>query len=160
MRALHAEAKSESWAECRGRVSSEFNGNAAPSSITLIPSILEKVPVLLFAGDQDFICNYMGIESLIQGMTWSGATGLGVSRHLLLFCHVAEACLLDCEDRGILSARQSCWDVGVFSESHLCQSMCSTVLFSSPIWAYKYGLISFSTPRTWLHTMFLTQRMT
>ncbi|KAF7965395.1 hypothetical protein HWV62_9059 [Athelia sp. TMB] len=77
VRALHAEAKSESWAECRGRVSSEFNGNAAPSSITLIPSILEKVPVLLFAGDQDFICNYMGIESLIQGMTWSGATGLG-----------------------------------------------------------------------------------
>ncbi|KZP21532.1 alpha beta-hydrolase [Athelia psychrophila] len=77
VRALHADAKSESWAECRGRVSGEFNGNAAPSAITLLPSILEKIPILLFAGDQDFICNYMGIESMIQAMTWGGATGLG-----------------------------------------------------------------------------------
>lgn len=82
VRALHADAKSESWAECRGRVSSEFNGNAAPSGITLLPGILEKIPILLFAGDQDFICNYMGIESMIQAMTWGGATGLGVSRCL------------------------------------------------------------------------------
>ena len=34
--------------------------------------------VLLFAGDQDLICNYVGIENLIQAMTWNGATGLGV----------------------------------------------------------------------------------
>lgn len=35
--------------------------------------------MLLFAGDQDFICNYMGIESMMQAMTWNGGTGLGVS---------------------------------------------------------------------------------
>jgi hypothetical protein len=34
--------------------------------------------VLIFAGDQDFICNYMGLESMIQAMTWNGGTGLGV----------------------------------------------------------------------------------
>lgn len=33
---------------------------------------------MLFAGDQDFICNYMGIESLIQNMEWNGEKGLGV----------------------------------------------------------------------------------
>ena len=41
--------------------------------------MLEKIPVMLFAGDQDFICNYMGIETMIQGMEWNGETGLGVS---------------------------------------------------------------------------------
>lgn len=32
---------------------------------------------MLFAGDKDFICNYVGIEALISALTWNGATGLG-----------------------------------------------------------------------------------
>lgn len=39
--------------------------------------MLERVPVMLYAGDQDFICNYVGIESLIQNMEWLGSQGLG-----------------------------------------------------------------------------------
>jgi carboxypeptidase D len=78
--ALHATAKSESWAECRGRIGQEMH-NSSPSSVELIPKVLERIPVLLFAGDQDFICNYMGIESMIKAMTWNGGTGLGVSHH-------------------------------------------------------------------------------
>ena len=37
-----------------------------------------RVPVLIFAGDQDLICNYVGLENTIQALTWNGATGLGV----------------------------------------------------------------------------------
>lgn len=44
----------------------------------LLPTVLERIPVLLFAGDQDFICNYMGIESTIKSLTWNGEKGLGV----------------------------------------------------------------------------------
>lgn len=44
--------------------------------------------MLLFAGDQDFICNYVGIESMIQAMSWNGGTGLGVS--CLSFGYVEE----------------------------------------------------------------------
>lgn len=44
-----------------------------------MPGLLEQIPILLFAGDQDFICNYVGIENLIQAMTWNGEKGLGVS---------------------------------------------------------------------------------
>lgn len=47
------------------------------SAITLIPEILEKIPIMLFAGDQDLICNYVGIEALISALTWNGGTGLG-----------------------------------------------------------------------------------
>lgn len=35
--------------------------------------------MMLFAGDQDLICNYVGIESMVQSMTWNGEKGLGVS---------------------------------------------------------------------------------
>ncbi|KAG2740240.1 alpha/beta-hydrolase [Suillus brevipes Sb2] len=77
VRALHAEDKPESWVECSGRVSDELHECLSPSSITLLPSVLEKIPVLLFAGDQDYICNYMGIENMIKSMTWNGKKGLG-----------------------------------------------------------------------------------
>jgi len=76
-RALHAEAKSESWTECAGRVGQELYNRNSPSSITILPRVLSKVSLLIYAGDQDFICNYMGIESMIQNMEWNGGKGLG-----------------------------------------------------------------------------------
>lgn len=47
------------------------------SAVTVIPRILEKISIMLFAGDQDLICNYVGIEALISALTWNGGTGLG-----------------------------------------------------------------------------------
>lgn len=50
------------------------------SAIGILPKVLEKIPVLLFVGDQDYICNYVGMEAMMQAMTWNGEKGLGVSR--------------------------------------------------------------------------------
>ncbi|KAF9809828.1 hypothetical protein IEO21_07228 [Rhodonia placenta] len=77
VRALHASAASQTWQECRGIIHTEFAARKSPSAITVIPKVLEKIPMLFFAGDQDLICNYVGIESMIQAMTWNGAKGLG-----------------------------------------------------------------------------------
>jgi len=77
VRALHAEAKPESWIECNHAVQHEFEEHKSNSSIIVIPRVLAKIPMLIFAGDQDFICNYMGLEAMIEAMTWNGATGLG-----------------------------------------------------------------------------------
>ncbi|THU91889.1 carboxypeptidase KEX1 [Dendrothele bispora CBS 962.96] len=75
--ALHAQDHSQSWVECRGRIHQELHERQSNSSITVIPSVLERIPVLIFAGDQDLICNYVGLESMINAMTWNGETGLG-----------------------------------------------------------------------------------
>jgi carboxypeptidase D len=40
--------------------------------------VLSKIPTLLFVGDQDLICNYIGIENMIKALSWNGETGLGV----------------------------------------------------------------------------------
>ena len=56
-----------------------FATQTSNASITVLPRVLERIPVMLFAGDQDLICNYMGIETMIQAMDWNGGTGLGVS---------------------------------------------------------------------------------
>ncbi|KAF5393141.1 hypothetical protein D9757_001118 [Collybiopsis confluens] len=77
VRALHATGHSQSWVECRGRIHAELHESESNSSITILPRVLEKIPVLLFAGDQDLICNYVGMEAMIGAMNWNGMTGLG-----------------------------------------------------------------------------------
>jgi hypothetical protein len=83
--ALHAQAKSEAWVECHPRVNTQMRRINAPSSVTVLPRLLERIPVMLFAGDQDLICNYVGQESLIQSLTWNGGTGLGVRTGFFLW---------------------------------------------------------------------------
>lgn len=38
----------------------------------LLPSILEELPVLIYAGDTDFICNWLGNEAWTEALDWSG----------------------------------------------------------------------------------------
>lgn len=82
--ALHAGDKSEAWQECNGRVGAELTNKKSTSSITLLPDLLEHINILLFSGDQDFICNYIGTENLIDALEWNGAKGLGVRAVLSL----------------------------------------------------------------------------
>ena len=78
--ALHVDkAKHSGWVECSGAVSSNFNPVKSKASITILPGIIERVPVVLFSGDQDLICNHLGTEELIHNMTWNGATGFELS---------------------------------------------------------------------------------
>ena len=75
---LHATAHPGNWVECRPTVHSAFRERQLESSITVLPRVLSKIPVMIFAGDQDLICNYIGLENMIKGLTWNGETGLGV----------------------------------------------------------------------------------
>ncbi|KAJ3576241.1 hypothetical protein NP233_g575 [Leucocoprinus birnbaumii] len=75
--AVHATDRPGGWVECRGDVHRAFQEVKMKSSVTVLPQVLQKIPVLLFAGDQDLICNHVGIETMIKNMKWNGGTGLG-----------------------------------------------------------------------------------
>jgi len=78
--ALHINPdKKSGWTECAGSVSSSFTAKHSKPSVRLLPGILEKLPVVLFSGDQDFICNHMGTEELIHNMEWNGGKGFELS---------------------------------------------------------------------------------
>lgn len=77
VRALHAIAPAGNWIECRSNIHASFKERTQDASVTILPELLEKIPVLLFAGDQDLICNYVGLEAMINELTWNGAKGLG-----------------------------------------------------------------------------------
>lgn len=72
--------KKSGWEECSGAVSSTFTTKNSVPSVRLLPDLLESgVPVLLFNGDQDLICNHVGTEQLINNMKWNGGTGFETS---------------------------------------------------------------------------------
>jgi len=83
-KALHVneQAKPEAWIECNHRVSSALRDERNPQSSKIhIPELLDRgVKVLLFAGDQDLICNHIGVERVPRNLHWSGASSWEVRR--------------------------------------------------------------------------------
>ncbi|OCF61700.1 pheromone-processing carboxypeptidase KEX1 [Kwoniella mangroviensis CBS 10435] len=76
--ALHAKEKETAWVECDNKVSAELHLRNSPASVALLPGILEKgVPILMFAGTEDLICNYKGIERIVDNLIWEGQQGMG-----------------------------------------------------------------------------------
>ncbi|KAE9963480.1 Cell death protease [Venturia inaequalis] len=81
MDALHIErfnapgGNSPGWSECSGDVGGAFTASESAPSVTLLPDLLTKVPIILFSGDQDLICNYKGTEELINNLSFNGGKG-------------------------------------------------------------------------------------
>lgn len=81
VKALHVnQDKRTGWQECSGAVAANFRAKKSVPSRKLLPQLLEAgVPILLFSGAKDFICNHIGTENLIANMEWSGGKGFELS---------------------------------------------------------------------------------
>ncbi|KAF2480072.1 serine carboxypeptidase [Neohortaea acidophila] len=80
LQALHINPdKKTGWTECNGQVGSAFNAKNDQPSVKLLPGLLEQLPIILFAGDKDLICNHVGIENLINNLEWNGGKGMEMS---------------------------------------------------------------------------------
>ena len=79
--ALHINRdKRTGWTECSGAVGSNFRASNSKPSIQMLPGLLEAgVPILLFSGDRDIICNHLGTEELINNMKWLEGSGFELS---------------------------------------------------------------------------------
>ncbi|KAL6592285.1 alpha/beta-hydrolase [Neocallimastix sp. 'constans'] len=73
--ALHVSSTPHSWTECTSRVSSALSGDNSPPSYTLFPELLKHIKITIFVGDKDLICNYNGIESMIDNLKWGDIQG-------------------------------------------------------------------------------------
>ena len=82
--ALHVGSdKKTGWTECTGSVSGAFRTRDSKPSIHLLPDLLSEVPILLFSGDKDLICNHIGTENLIHNLEWQGGKGFELSPGIL-----------------------------------------------------------------------------
>ncbi|KAI9221736.1 peptidase S10, serine carboxypeptidase [Blastocladiella britannica] len=62
----HAQGSVNQWVECSSSVFDAMKKDSSLPSITLLPDLVKKVPLFLYSGDQDFICNHQGTSSLFS----------------------------------------------------------------------------------------------
>jgi len=76
LEALNVNTKeSASWESCNMKVNKDFRNDWMKSFMSKIPPLLEnKIQVLIYAGDADFICNWMGNKAWVLAMDWPGKT--------------------------------------------------------------------------------------
>ncbi|KAI9591410.1 Alpha/Beta hydrolase protein [Syncephalis fuscata] len=75
VKAIHAEKKPTEWIECDNTVLTSLERDRSNSSHLLLPDLLKKMRVLFFVGDEDTLCNRIGLEHTIERMTWNGKKG-------------------------------------------------------------------------------------
>lgn len=49
-----------------------FNGDWSKPFHLLVPDILKQIPVLIYAGDADYICNWLGNKAWSEELVWGG----------------------------------------------------------------------------------------
>ncbi len=74
-----AEPPQAGWTECAGPAGAAFTARNSKPSIQILPDLLKEVPILLFSGASDLICNHLGTEDLINNMSWNGGKGFEIS---------------------------------------------------------------------------------
>ncbi|CAG9956897.1 unnamed protein product [Clonostachys rosea f. rosea IK726] len=67
-------AEVTSFEECDNSVYNAFynSGDWMQPIHRLVPDILAKIPVLIYAGDADFICNWLGNRAWTKALDWPG----------------------------------------------------------------------------------------
>jgi cathepsin A (carboxypeptidase C) len=73
--ALGITTKSSSWSSCNMAVNQQFKNDWMKSQQYTIPPLLaNNIRVLIYAGDADFICNWMGNKAWTLDLDWNGKT--------------------------------------------------------------------------------------
>ncbi|RKF83113.1 Pheromone-processing carboxypeptidase kex1 [Golovinomyces cichoracearum] len=78
--ALHVDPqKRTGWKECNGDVRKAFKATKSKPAVQILPQLIAEVPIVLYSGSEDMICNHIGTEELISNMEWNGGKGFEVS---------------------------------------------------------------------------------
>ncbi|MBW0551468.1 hypothetical protein O181_091183 [Austropuccinia psidii MF-1] len=51
-----------------------------PPSSMLLPCLVKKMKVMIYAGDQDYMCNALGVNCSISAMEWNDQKGWGMDQ--------------------------------------------------------------------------------
>lgn len=111
MELLHIDHPSK-WHECSLKVSSMFRARNLKPSITLFDGILQEIPIVLFHGNRDIICNYIGAEDMIKKLEWGGSRGY--SDDVVVYDWLYNDTVL-----GYIKSERNLTFVNVFDASHM-----------------------------------------
>ncbi|KAF3985146.1 hypothetical protein FT663_05286 [Candidozyma haemuli var. vulneris] len=97
------------WKECRGI---GLNSRDSAPAIELFPELLKHTNIVLFHGNRDIICNYIGAEYLIKELNWNGKQGFSTSLPTYDWFHEGT-------NSGYIQSEANLTYVNVFDASHM-----------------------------------------
>ncbi|EPS38585.1 hypothetical protein H072_7670 [Dactylellina haptotyla CBS 200.50] len=71
-RAIGAEGNFHGWNNPAITLAFYRSGDVGMPIQRVMPHVLSKIPVLVYAGDSDYICNWLGIKDWTEAVPWSG----------------------------------------------------------------------------------------
>lgn len=78
--ALHVSPKVDKWVDCNTVVNAGFVSDWMRNyQQNLVPLLESGIDVLIYAGDADFICNWMGNKAWTIDLNWSGKEAFGAA---------------------------------------------------------------------------------
>eukprot|EP00560_Eucampia_antarctica_P007727 CAMPEP_0197827100 /NCGR_PEP_ID=MMETSP1437-20131217/3961_1 /TAXON_ID=49252 ORGANISM="Eucampia antarctica, Strain CCMP1452" /NCGR_SAMPLE_ID=MMETSP1437 /ASSEMBLY_ACC=CAM_ASM_001096 /LENGTH=594 /DNA_ID=CAMNT_0043427829 /DNA_START=35 /DNA_END=1819 /DNA_ORIENTATION=- len=78
--ALHVSKKSDSWESCNFEVNWNFHGDWMKDFSGYVGDLLDAgIPVLIYAGDCDYICNYLGNQAWALKLDWKYKAEFGTA---------------------------------------------------------------------------------
>ncbi|AMD22180.1 HGL160Cp [Eremothecium sinecaudum] len=118
--ALHITVNPERlWEECNVDVFDHLTNPKVSPAVELLPKLLNcGLEILLFNGENDVICNNLGVEALIANLTWQGETGF--SRNADYYDWVTEDATTHIRDpAGFVRRERGLTFVSVYNASHM-----------------------------------------
>ncbi len=71
-KALHVDGHSSTWKTCNMMINMEFHSDWMKDFAPYVADLLnDGIPALIYAGDVDFICNYLGNRAWTLNLEWS-----------------------------------------------------------------------------------------
>ena len=78
---LHIRHFAHKWQVCNYRVLQDFNADwMRDYQDKTIPLLESKIPLLVYAGDADYICNWRGCKAWTLALPWSGKAQFNLAR--------------------------------------------------------------------------------
>ncbi|KAI5868098.1 Alpha/Beta hydrolase protein [Durotheca rogersii] len=74
-------AEVEDYESCNTDINRNFlfQGDWSKPFHRLVPDIIKQIPVLVYAGDADYICNWLGNKAWSEALEWSGKKGFNAA---------------------------------------------------------------------------------
>ncbi|CAF3510150.1 unnamed protein product [Rotaria socialis] len=85
-------------------------------SIKLLPDLLRQIPIVLYSGERDFICNHWGTERMMDAMTWNNRTGFDLGNKTLA---PLEPWIVDDEPAGLIRTARNLTYILFYNASHM-----------------------------------------
>ncbi|CAF2128290.1 unnamed protein product [Rotaria magnacalcarata] len=116
MSRIYVDGKKSGWTECADSVFYTFRAYHSIPSIKLLPDLLRQIPIVLYSGERDFICNHWGTERMMDAMTWNNRTGFDLGNKTSA---PLESWIVDDEPAGLIRTARNLTYILFYNASHM-----------------------------------------